>query len=75
MSNTYVITETRPQTLAYALTDSPVGQLAWIVEKYTEWSTRSAAVPEEAFDMQQLLLLVHALGCLGGAVHLRSRTR
>jgi pimeloyl-ACP methyl ester carboxylesterase len=29
---------TRPQTLAYALHDSPVGQLAWIVEKFREWS-------------------------------------
>jgi epoxide hydrolase len=25
---------TRPQTLAYGLTDSPVGQLAWIAEKF-----------------------------------------
>lgn len=29
---------TRPQTLAYALTDSPAGQLAWIAEKFYEWS-------------------------------------
>ncbi len=29
---------TRPQTLSYALTDSPVGQLAWIAEKFEEWS-------------------------------------
>jgi pimeloyl-ACP methyl ester carboxylesterase len=29
---------TRPQTLAYALTDSPVGQLAWIAEKFEAWS-------------------------------------
>jgi pimeloyl-ACP methyl ester carboxylesterase len=29
---------TRPQTLAYALTDSPAGQLAWIAEKFTEWT-------------------------------------
>ncbi|WP_112238814.1 epoxide hydrolase family protein [Kribbella monticola] len=29
---------TRPQTVAYALTDSPVGQLAWIAEKFEEWS-------------------------------------
>ena len=29
---------TRPQTLAYALTDSPVGQLAWIAEKFATWS-------------------------------------
>lgn len=30
---------TRPQTLAYGLADSPVGQLAWIVEKFGEWSS------------------------------------
>ncbi len=28
---------TRPQTLAYALADSPVGQMAWIVEKFYAW--------------------------------------
>jgi pimeloyl-ACP methyl ester carboxylesterase len=28
----------RPSTLAYSLTDSPVGQLAWIAEKFTEWT-------------------------------------
>ena len=33
------IQSTRPQTLAYGLTDSPVGQLAWIVEKFQEWPT------------------------------------
>ncbi|HEX6222461.1 MAG TPA: epoxide hydrolase [Acidimicrobiia bacterium] len=29
---------TRPDTLAVALNDSPVGLLAWLVEKYVEWS-------------------------------------
>ena len=29
---------TKPQTLAYGLTDSPVGLLAWIVEKFRAWS-------------------------------------
>jgi pimeloyl-ACP methyl ester carboxylesterase len=29
---------TRPATLSYALADSPAGLLAWIVEKYREWS-------------------------------------
>jgi pimeloyl-ACP methyl ester carboxylesterase len=29
---------TKPQTLAYALTDSPVGLAAWIVEKFRSWS-------------------------------------
>ncbi|HET9006992.1 MAG TPA: epoxide hydrolase [Actinomycetes bacterium] len=44
----------RPQTLAYALTDSPVGQLAWIVERFKEW-THDADVPEDAVDRDQLL--------------------
>lgn len=30
--------QTRPLTLSPALTDSPVGLLAWIVEKYRAWS-------------------------------------
>jgi hypothetical protein len=29
---------TRPQTLAYALSDSPVGLASWIVEKFRGWS-------------------------------------
>jgi pimeloyl-ACP methyl ester carboxylesterase len=29
---------TKPQTLAYALTDSPVGLAAWILEKFWRWS-------------------------------------
>ncbi len=29
---------TRPMTLAYGLSDSPTGLLAWIVEKYRAWS-------------------------------------
>ena len=29
---------TRPVTLAYGLSDSPVGLLAWLVEKYRAWS-------------------------------------
>jgi pimeloyl-ACP methyl ester carboxylesterase len=29
---------TRPQTLSYAMMDSPVGVAAWIVEKFHDWS-------------------------------------
>ena len=29
---------TRPQTLGYGLVDSPVGQAAWIAEKFWEWT-------------------------------------
>ncbi|MEV0998835.1 epoxide hydrolase family protein [Nonomuraea sp. NPDC050202] len=45
---------TRPQTLAYALTDSPVGQLAWIVEKFRDW-TDSGQVPEDAVARDRML--------------------
>jgi pimeloyl-ACP methyl ester carboxylesterase len=49
---------TRPQTLAYALTDSPVGQLAWIVEKFKTWTDPAAELPEDAVDRDQLLTTV-----------------
>ncbi|MEV4109769.1 epoxide hydrolase [Nonomuraea sp. NPDC049695] len=49
------IQATRPQTLAYSLNDSPVGQLAWIVEKFAEWTDPASALPEEAVDLDQLL--------------------
>jgi microsomal epoxide hydrolase len=51
------IQSTRPQTLSYALTDSPVGQLAWIAEKYKEW-TDSAKVPEDAVSRDHILTAV-----------------
>ncbi|HEY0671717.1 MAG TPA: alpha/beta fold hydrolase [Longimicrobiales bacterium] len=46
---------TRPQTLAYALTDSPAAQLAWIVEKFREWTDATVELPEDAVDIDQLL--------------------
>jgi len=45
---------TRPQTIAYALTDSPAGQLAWIVEKFKEW-TDSTDAPEDAVSRDHML--------------------
>ncbi|MEV0565433.1 epoxide hydrolase family protein [Dactylosporangium sp. NPDC050588] len=51
------IQSTRPQTLAYALTDSPVGQLAWIVEKFYEW-TGAVERPEEVIDRDTILSIV-----------------
>jgi epoxide hydrolase len=45
------IQNTRPQTLAYALSDSPAGQLAWIAEKFREWSGQSG----KAIDRDWLL--------------------
>jgi pimeloyl-ACP methyl ester carboxylesterase len=62
---------TRPQSVAYGLTDSPVAQLSWIVEKVKEWSDASKETPEEAVDADQLLTLVSVYwfgrGGAGGA--------
>jgi pimeloyl-ACP methyl ester carboxylesterase len=46
---------TRPQTLAYGLTDSPVAQLAWIVEKLKEWTDPANNLPDEAIDRDRFL--------------------
>jgi microsomal epoxide hydrolase len=51
------VQSTRPNTLSYALTDSPVGQLAWIAEKFKEW-TDSDKSPEDAIDRDHLLTIV-----------------
>lgn len=45
---------TRPQTLAYALTDSPVGLAAWIVEKFRAWSDCDGDL-ESVFSRDDLL--------------------
>ncbi|HEX6418925.1 MAG TPA: epoxide hydrolase [Acidimicrobiales bacterium] len=59
---------TRPQTLAYALTDSPVAQLAWIVEKFHEWTDPAFELPDEAVDRDQLLTTASvAWFCAAGA--------
>ena len=45
---------TRPQTVGYGLADSPVGQLAWIVEKFWSWSDCDGH-PENVFTRDELL--------------------
>jgi pimeloyl-ACP methyl ester carboxylesterase len=45
---------TRPQTIGYALTDSPVGQAAWIYEKFQAW-TDNDGDPEDALTRDEML--------------------
>jgi pimeloyl-ACP methyl ester carboxylesterase len=45
---------TRPQTLAFALTDSPAGLAAWVVEKFRAWSDCNGDL-ETVFMRDQLL--------------------
>ena len=48
---------TKPQTLAYALTDSPAGLAAWIVEKWRAWADSGGDV-ERRFTRDFLLTVV-----------------
>ncbi len=45
---------TRPQTLAFGLTDSPVGLAAWLVEKFRGW-TDCDGNPENALTRDEML--------------------
>jgi len=45
---------TRPQTIGYGLVDSPVGQLAWIVEKFWAWMDCDGH-PENVLTKDELL--------------------
>jgi pimeloyl-ACP methyl ester carboxylesterase len=45
---------TRPQTVGYGLTDSPVGQCSWILEKFWAW-TDCDGHPENALTKEQML--------------------
>jgi microsomal epoxide hydrolase len=45
---------TRPQTLAFGLTDSPAGLAAWIVEKFHAWTDNNGS-PEDAVTRDEML--------------------
>jgi len=44
-----LINGTKPHTVGYALTDSPLGQAAWIIEKFRTWSDRSGDLANTHF--------------------------
>jgi pimeloyl-ACP methyl ester carboxylesterase len=46
---------TKPQTLAMALMDSPMGTAAWILEKFHGWSDRSRGSLTDIYSRDQLL--------------------
>lgn len=45
---------TKPQTLAYSLSDSPIGLAAWIAEKFRAWSDCGGEI-ERAVSLDELL--------------------
>jgi pimeloyl-ACP methyl ester carboxylesterase len=63
------IQATKPQTLAYALTDSPLGLTAWIVEKFRTWSDCGGEL-ERSFSKDDLLtniMLYWVTGAIGSS--------
>ena len=60
---------TRPQTLAFALADSPVGLAAWLVEKYRAW-TDCDGDPRNALTLDEMLgniSLYWLTNCIGAS--------
>lgn len=51
MEGAYIsVHSTKPQTLAYSLSDSPAGLAAWIVEKYHAWSDWPLLTMDDILD-------------------------
>jgi pimeloyl-ACP methyl ester carboxylesterase len=48
------IQATKPQTLGYGLSDSPIGLAAWLLEKFKAWSD-CETVPEDAIPLDDLI--------------------
>ena len=66
------IQSTRPQTIGYGLVDSPVALLAWIMDKFREWTHPRHALPDEVIDRDRLLtnvMLYWLTGTAGSAAY------
>jgi pimeloyl-ACP methyl ester carboxylesterase len=66
------IQSTKPQSLAYGLTDSPMGLAAWIVEKFKTWSDCGDDI-EASYTKDQLLeniMLYWVTGTINSAMRL-----
>lgn len=71
------IQSTKPQTLAYGLTDSPSGLAAWIVEKFRTWSDCGGDV-ERRFSKDDLLtniMIYWVSGSIGSSTRLYYENR
>ncbi|MCB2076052.1 MAG: epoxide hydrolase [Novosphingobium sp.] len=53
-----VVQGTKPLTLSYGLTDSPLGLAAWLLEKFHGWSASKGKDEYPPFDLNDLLTIV-----------------
>ena len=58
---------TRPQSVGFALNDSPVGLLGWMIDKYKEWTDPKKALPEDAIALDHILSTISLYWITGTA--------
>jgi epoxide hydrolase len=66
------IQSTRPQTIGYGLVDSPVALLAWMTDKFREWTHPRQTLPDEVIGRDRLLtnvMLYWLTGTAGSAAY------
>ena len=59
---------TRPVTVSYALHDSPVGQLAWVAEKFHDWIDPASVIDRD--DLLTNVMLYWLTGTAGSSAQL-----
>jgi pimeloyl-ACP methyl ester carboxylesterase len=69
-----VIQGTRPQTLAYALSDSPVGQLAWNVEWFEAYGERVGTFDRDAILTNVMLYWLPGTAGSSARLYLEGRS-
>ena len=75
MEGAYIaINSTKPQTLAYMLSDSPAGMASWLVEKYRAWSDWELLTMDDLCDCLTLYWLTNTAGTSVRAYHGNSFT-
>ncbi|AIQ68949.1 epoxide hydrolase family protein [Paenibacillus graminis] len=66
------IQSTKPQTLAYGLSDSPVGLAAWIIEKFRTWSDYKGDLSQK-YSKDELLthiMIYWVTNTIGSSAHM-----
>ncbi len=51
----FLLQHTRPETIAYALADSPVGAAAYLLDKWQKWTDLRAGTPDRIYGRDRLL--------------------
>jgi pimeloyl-ACP methyl ester carboxylesterase len=64
----------KPQTLAYALTDSPVGLAAWVLEKFRTWTDGDLDTVYDRRDLLTNLTVYWVTRTIGSSMRLYSET-